>query len=185
MAHSKNWALFGSGVLGFLIPAYFAWIIFQENIPQNLATWIMILFLDFLGLTLVYKSGNKKPYLQIGWCVAAACIVLAILFSDSPWHWGSIETLSVLLCALAVTLWLKCSARIAIFAYLLAFLLSGLPLAVDFWHHPEPNTIWVWGWSMVACMLAIYGAEKRDIANTIVPWTAIGTNSILIALCLG
>lgn len=185
MTRTKDLAVLASGILGFFIPTYFAWIIYQENIPQNLATWSMVLFLDFLGLILVYKSGNKKPYLQIGWCIAATCIVLSILLGDSPWHWGRVETLSVLICLLSVVLWLTCSAKVALFAFLLAFMVSGLPLAVDFWHHPEPNTIWVWAWSLVACVLAIYGAEKRDIANTLVPWTAILTNLILIILCLG
>ncbi len=185
MTRSQNTAVLASGILGFIIPTYFAWTIYQENIPQNLATWSMILLLDFLGLILVYKDGNKKPFLQIGWCVAATCIVLSILFSNSPWQWGTIETVSVAICLLAVVLWLTMSAHIALYAYLVAFFVSSVPLAMDFWYHPQPGTLWVWLWTIGTCGLAIYGAEKRDMAHTIVPWGAIILNSILAILCLG
>jgi hypothetical protein len=180
----KEFAVLASGILGFIIPTYFAWTVYQSNTPQNIATWSMILLLDFIGLVLVIRDGNKKPYLQIGWAAAALCIVLAITLSDSPWHWGWTETASLVLCGIAVLLWLRMSARVAIWAYMTAMYASLAPLMVDYWYKPQPETLWLWTWTVGTCLLAIYGAQKRDFANTFVPWAAIVLNAIIAVLCI-
>ncbi|MEI9966991.1 MAG: hypothetical protein WDN67_05230 [Candidatus Moraniibacteriota bacterium] len=184
MTRSKHFAALASGILGFILPTYFAWTVYRDGIPQNLATWSMVLLLDFLGLVLVYRDGNRRPFLQLGWCVAAICILLAVLIGDSPWQWGMVETVSVTICLVAVWLWLTRSAHTALFAYLFAFFVSGMPLAIDFWHVPQPSTLWLWLSTVGTCGLALYGAEKRDMAHLGLPWVAIVLNSILAILCM-
>ncbi len=181
---TKEIAVLVSGILGFIIPTYFAWTVYQSDTPQNIATWSMILLLDFIGLVLVIKDGNKKPYLQIGWAAAALCIVLAITLGNSPWHWGWTETASLVLCGIAVLLWLTMSARVAIWAYMTAMYVSLVPLMVDYWYKPQPETLWLWTWTVGTCLLAIYGAPKRDFTNTFVPWAAIVLNAIIAILCI-
>ncbi len=173
-----------SGWLGFLLPTYFAWTVYRENIPQNVATWLMIFVLDFLGLALVYKAGNKKPYIQLGWAVASICILIAIALSKSPWHWGWTETASLVLCGIATVLWLTLSAQIAIFAYLVAMYVSCVPLMVDYWSTPQPQTLWLWLCTVGTCFMAIYGASKRDFANTVVPWAALILNAGIAVLSI-
>lgn len=173
-----------SGILAFVIPTYFAWTVYQSNTPLNVATWLMILLLDFIGLVLVIKDGNKKPYMQIGWAAAALCIVLAITLGNSPWHWGWTETTSLVLCGVAVLLWLTLSARIAIWAYMTAMYVSFFPQLLDYWHEPQPDTLVLWIGTVITCLLAIYGAPKRDFTNTFVPWAAILLNAITAVLCV-
>lgn len=182
--HIKKIAVLASGILGFVIPTYFAWTVYQNNIPQNIATWGMTLLLDVLGLVLVWKEGNKKPYLQAGWACAALCIVLAVTMSDNPWHWGWIESASLFLAGVAILLWLTMSARFAIWAYMSAAYISVAPLMVDYWYTPQPRTLWLWLGVISTCLLAIYGAPKRDFANTFVPWAAIVLNSVIAVLCI-
>jgi uncharacterized membrane protein (UPF0136 family) len=184
MTRGQKYATYGSGILGFLVPTYFAWTIYQDPIPQNVATWSMILLLDVFGLILVYKEGNKKPFLQAGWCLAAVFILAAIFMSGNPWTWGLVETASISIFTIGVVLWQTQSARVAIYAYLVALYVSSLPMAIDYWHKPQPSTAWLWSWTIVTCFLAIYGAEKRDMAHTIVPWAAIFLNAIILVLCL-
>jgi hypothetical protein len=181
---TKEFAIRMSGVLGFIVPTYFAWTVYRSNIPQNVASWSMILLLDLLGLVLVYKDGNKRPYLQFGWVLAAICIVLAITLGNSPWQWGMIENVSLALCGIAVVLWLALSARVATVAYMAAMYISLVPLMIDYWKEPQPSTLWLWLWTIATCLLAIYGAAKRDFANTFVPWAAIVLNAIIALLCL-
>ena len=184
MRGAKELSVLSSGFLGFIIPTYFAWTVYKDNIPQNIATWSMILILDVLGIILVYKAGNKKPIMQLGWLAAAICIVLAITFSNNPWHWGVVESLSLILCGVAVMLWFSLNPRIAIWAYIAAAYISFVPLMMDYWDTPQPETLWLWLGSIIPCLLSIYGAEKRDFANTIVPWTAIAFNVLISVLCI-
>lgn len=182
MYSARNIAVVFSGVLGFCVSTYFAWTIYIDGIPQNVATWFMIFLLDIIGVVLVFKDGNRKPYLQIGWTIAAACIVAAII-SSSPWRWGDAETVSLILCIISILLWVSLNARLAIWAYMVAMYVSCLPLIIDYWNFPQRETLWVWLWSIGACVLAIYGAPKRDFANIFVPWSAIILNGIIAILC--
>ena len=173
-----------TGVFGFAAPTIFAWTVYANEIPQNIATWSMIMFLDLLGLILVYKGGNKKPFLQLGWFAASLLILAAIFFGDSPWHWGATETISLILCGIAILLWQTLDVKYAIWAYCIALFISGVPLMTDYWSVPQPETLWLWVVTVFTCSLSVYAAEKRDIAHTAVPWTAIVLNSLIGILCL-
>lgn len=144
----------------------------------------MILFLDFLGLILAYRDGNEKPYLQLGWASAATCVVLAIVLGDSSWHWEIMESVSLFLCIVAVVTWLLASSRKALCAYVFAMYVSFAPQAIDYYKQPQAETWWLWAGTIVACILAIHGAPRRDFANTFVPFAAVLLNSIILLLCL-
>ncbi|MDB5265634.1 MAG: hypothetical protein JWM39_347 [Parcubacteria group bacterium] len=184
MDRSKQYANWASGILGFAAPTYFAWTIYQTGVPQNVATWGMTVLLDALGLFLVIRGGNKLPLLQIAWLSAACLILIAILAGRSPWHWGIVESASLVLCFIAVVLWLTLSAEIAIFAFVIAFIVATVPLIVDYWHTPQSSTTWLWLVTIVSCALSIYGAKKQDVAHTAVPWGAIALNSFIAFLCV-
>ncbi len=180
----KHQLMLVSGALGFIIPTYFAWTLYISHEPQNIATWGMVFVLDALGLILAYKGGNKKPYLQIGWAMAAFCIFVAVILNGNIASWGWTETVSVTLCCMAIVLWITKSALVAQWAYMTAMYISFVPLMADYWRQPQPDTLWLWLWTIASCLLAILGAEKRDFANTFVPWAAIGLNTIITVLCL-
>lgn len=181
---SKERALRMSGVLGFVVPTYFAWTLFKTHVPQNIATWGMVFILDFLGLVLAYKDGNEKPYLQLGWAVASVCILVAVVLSGNPIGWGRTETISVILCSIAIVLWITESARAALWAYMAAMYASFFPLMTDYWHEPQPDTLWLWLWTIIGCLLAVLGAEERDFAHIFVPWAALSLNVIITILCV-
>ena len=183
MEKTRAIAIIVSGLMGFIFPTYFAWTLYQQNLPQNIATWSMVLLLDCLGLFLAYKDGNKKPYLLIGWTLAAACIVVAITIGKSPWHWGWPESVSLFLCGVAVMLWLTMSARRAIWAYTIAMYVSFVPLMIDY-YKPQLETLWLWLGTIVTCILAIHGAPKRDFTHIFVPISALILNAIILILCI-
>ena len=181
---TKVLAVVVSGALGFIIPTYFAWTLYADSVPQNVVTWGMVFVLDLLGLILAYRGGNKKPYLQVGWAMAAFCIFVTVMLNGSQVNWGWTEIISVVLCCVAIVLWLTRSALVAQWAYMAAMYISFVPLMVDYWKEPQPDTLWLWLWTIVSCFLAILGAEKRDFANTFVPWAAIVLNVIIVGLCI-
>lgn len=184
MIKTREIAVILSGIVSFTASTCFALTVFLQDIPQNIATWAMVLILDFIGLILVISDGNKKPYLQIGWTISAFCIVSAIIFNDSPWHWGIIESASSILCAISIVIWIKTTAHKALWAYMVASYTSCYPLIKDYWYSSQPETIWIWLCTIAACLLAIYGAPKRDFANVFIPWNAIIINGTLTMLCV-
>lgn len=173
-----------SGVLGFLATTVFAWTLYTWSIPQNIASWLMVLSLEIVGLASVYKDGNKQPYLQIGWTLAALSVVLAILFGNNSWQWGQMESMSLLFCGIALVVYFAVSARVAICVYMIAMYVSLAPLMVDYWYEPQINTLWFWFANITACAFAIYGAPKRDFANTFIPWASILQNAFIVILCI-
>ena len=180
----KDRLVFLSGVLGFIIPTYFAWTLYENNTPQNVATWGMVLVLDGLGLILAFKGGNEKPYLQLGWAMAALCIFAAVLLNGNRVMWGWTESVSVLLCCAAIVLWITKSALVAQWAYMAAMYISFVPLMADYWKEPQPETLWLWLMTIVSCLLAVLGAKKYNFANLFVPVAATGLNVIITFLCL-
>ncbi|MCR4334054.1 MAG: hypothetical protein NUV60_03545 [Patescibacteria group bacterium] len=173
-----------SGLLSFGICVLFAWMLYVHHVPQSAATWGMSMALDTLGLILVIKDGNTKPFLQLGWAAAGLFVLSAVLMNDNQIGWGLTETLSVLFFGVTVWLWISQTARRALWAYMTARYVAFVPLMAQYWDKPQPDTLWLWLLMVVACLLAILGAEKRDFANTFVPWGAIVMNVFIAALCL-
>lgn len=172
-----------SGFLGFVLPTYFAWQIYRQNIPQNVATWGLVFVLDFLGLVLAWRAGNRRPYLQIGWTIASVAILTAIALNSHVLKWTIVETSSVLMCFVAIYIWVTKSAKKALYAYIIALFISCIPLAVDYWNEPLPETAWLWFATIGTCLLSVYGAEERNFASTAIPWAALIINAIFAVLC--
>lgn len=173
-----------SGWLSFLISVYFAWFIFSRSIPQNVASWSMLLVLDVIGLWVAIKSGNRRPHLQIGWTASALCILLAVLQTSNLTHWGNSETISLSLCCVTILLWLIASPKVALVMYVLAVYISFAPLAMDYWNIPQRETLWLWVSSIWIGLLAVYGAPRYDFTHTFVPWTSVLLNAIFAPLCI-
>ena len=180
----KTCAVTASGLLSFGICVLFAWVLYAGRIPQSIATWGMSAALDTLGLILVIKDGNKKPFLQLGWAAAGLFVFTAVLLNGNRVGWGLTETISVMFFGIAVWLWVTQTARRALWAYMIARYVAFVPLMVAYWDKPQPDTLWLWLLMVVACLLAILGAEKRDFTNTFVPWGAAGMNIFIAVLCL-
>ena len=175
---SKLWALWLSLFFGFVVPTLFALDIYVGKTTPNIASWGMFLLLDTIGLFLVYKAGNKKPYLQCGWVLALILIMLAILLSKSTFHFGLIEILSCLAGIVSIYLWITKSAKLGLYPYVVGCYIAFIPQVIDYWTKPQPEVWWVWFAGAAGCIFAIYSAEKKDFANVFVPWAFIPLNLI-------
>lgn len=179
MKTGKDIAMTASGLLGFVLPTLFAWKIFAEHIHQNMASWCMIFVLDVLGVLIAYQEGNKKPYFQLGWTGSVLCIIFAVWINQDPWHWGWIENISLCLCCITLITWKTKGVHLATWVYIIAMYMVLIPV---FWQLEQG--IWILIWSIETCLLAIYGAPKRDFANTSIPISMLILNIILIPISL-
>lgn len=189
----KIWAGWLSLVFAFIPPGMFALSIFLGKLPpQNVATWGMVLLLDTVGLLLAYKAYKEKdavpisemPFLQMGWFIAAVCIMYAVLSRSNVIEWRMVETLSLLCCIASVYLWATRDAKSGLYPYMLAMYIAFLPQLFDYWREPQPDTWWLWAGTIVGAMLAIYAAEKRTFDNCFVAWACLPLNAIALAVVL-
>jgi hypothetical protein len=160
MEHSLSPFTIASGVVGFISASIFALQIVRFGIKVNLATWTMILVLDFVGLGLLVATGSQKPYIQIGWCVAAILIFLAALKNRGNWQWSATETWSVTACVIAILIWVFTGSVWSLLGYMFAAYISVIPQANQYLkeHYKERRkSAWMWIVTAVAISLAIVG----------------------------
>jgi hypothetical protein len=163
-----------SGVIGMVSASVFAGQIQRFKIKVNLATWTMVLVLDFVGLYLLIAAGNNQPYIQIGWCVAAVLIFLAALNNRGDWKWSAIETYSVATCVAAILVWVLTKSVWSLLGYVAACYVSAIPQAVQYLkqvRHERVQSAWMWMVSVFAISLAIIGIppEAKDPLSFKIP----------------
>lgn len=167
-----------SGLLAMGTATLFSYKVFKQKIPQNLATWAMILILDITGLALAIASGNKEPWMQAGWTFAAVTIVTAILFSNKTFSWGNVEWVSLFFCGVAILTWVNLGAERGFWAYAAAVYISVIPLVLDNWKEPQRTTTWVWAWSVVVCILQLLSIKEGqyNMGHVFVPTALLVLN---------
>lgn len=181
--------VFGA-VLGSISACLYALRVWQKKERANLATWSIILVLDFAGLYLAYATGNHEPYIQAGWCVAATLIVISAFARKGDWLWARTETIVLVICAMSVGVWLTSEAvALSLIGYLLAAFLSAWPQAKDYLRHPDMarRSAWVWQVSIIAILFPLAAKlveAKYGVEHTLVYYALIGLNVFMAALCM-
>lgn len=196
---SRKFIGYVAGVIGFLVPALFAWDIYAGVVREdpNTATWLMIWLMDITGLIIVIVEKNDEPWLQAGWLAAATLIMLAIWQRGGNWDWRLVETASFVACVAAVVLWQilkkmkalqeykKYSVLAGVGLQSLAVYIAFVPQGVNYWQTPAPETWYLWFWSIVAGLLAIWAAKnRRDPAQVFIPWACTILNAIILVIVL-
>jgi hypothetical protein len=149
----------------------------------------MILLNNAVGLAILFRKDKEtaeKPYLQMGWFGSSFLVVLAIYFGPNAhtWHWGTVESVSFGACGIALLFRLVKNVAAAMTAYICAVFISTIPIALDYWHQPQPSSIWLWVSTLVACPLAIYGATQRTRSYVTMLVFMIGVNGVMLFLSL-
>ena len=159
----------------------------------NLATWFTVFILDFVSLYLADGTGKNKPYIEIGWCVAATIIVLGLLATfakKGKWVWSKTETVVLLVSFASVLVWLGSKeVIISLLGLATAFVISAIPQAKDYLKNPvvARKSAWVWQVSIVAILFSIaaklvnseFGAEQLLVYISL-----LGINTVMTYVCL-
>ncbi len=184
--------VFGA-VLGSLAACLYALRVWRKIEKANLATWSVVWVLDFVGFYLTYVTGNKEPYIQVGWCIAATFILIAAWLRRGIWRWTNIESITLAITAASVTVWVMGAkgevAVLALSGYIAACFVSVWPQARDYVRHPDMarKSAWVWQVSVIAILFPLaakYVEDKTGVEHTLVYWALIGLNVIMSALCM-
>lgn len=171
-----EYANIASGILSGVTASLFGVQIYVYKLRVNLATWFMIFFLDFIGLSLTIFSGNSEPYLQFGWACASVIICIAAWVRRGVWSWGRVETWATLIALMSVIWWIfafftEHDPAWSLMGYIGAMVISVVPQAVEYWKRPREarKSAWLWIVSSIATILAICGAKETTIEYLLVP----------------
>ena len=174
---------FLSGVIGFGVSFYFGiWMLSHDTIPQNPASWMMWAMLDYCAVALYIEAGNKKPYLQIGWAMSATFVVAILVINGISWKWDAVEIFSIIATMIATYFWIKNKSEEGLWICATALLFAGIPLACDSWKEPQIETWWLWAGTTLACVLSIVTSPKIDVKNTLVTFSAVIYNIMILLI---
>jgi hypothetical protein len=180
-----------SGVVSCATASTYAYQIHWKKVPVNLATWAMIMFLDVVGLALVVLEGNKEPYMQVGWVVAAFLIMIAAVVNRGDWKWGPVESWATAICTLSALVWaiakaVDYDARWAIAGYLVACYVSVAPQAIEYWEKPGTgrSSAWLWLWGIPITVMGALGSKEYTPEYLAVPVALLGLNAGMAWLTL-
>lgn len=180
-------------IIGSSAACLYAVRIWRMKERANLATWSVVWVLDFVGLYLTYVTGNKEPYIQLGWCVAATLIVVATWIRRGDWQWTRIESITLAITVASVAVWIiGAKGEVAILAlsgYILACFVSVWPQARDYIKRPDvaQKSAWMWQVSLLSLTFIIaskWVAGKFGFGDTLVYYALFLLNAIMMALCL-
>jgi hypothetical protein len=180
-------------IIGSFAACLYALRVWQKIEKANLATWSVIWVLDFVGLYLTYVTGNKEPYIQIGWCFAATLIVIAAWVRKGDWRWTKIESVTLAIVAASVAVWIIGTtdkvAMLALSGYLVACFVSVWPQAEDYRRDAviARKSAWVWQVSMLSLAFIIVSkwvAGKFGLGDTLVYYALFVLNAIMTAFCV-
>ena len=161
---AENW-YFILNVIGALIgcigSCVYAFRIWRKKESANLATWMIVFFLDWIGLYLADATGNHEPYIQLGWCFAATMILTATWVRKGEWKWAVTDACVIWLCTISIYVWVWYgSVLVSLLGYIAAVLMSAWPQVKDYLKDSvmARKSAWIWKLSSVAVLFSL-GAE--------------------------
>lgn len=182
-------------ILGFvLIMISFGYLIVKlliADVPLNLATWGLWVVIDSALLVATYKAskenGSGLPWSMIGFwlgaCSIAAISIIKTLTGNGSFHWGHVETLTVVSVILALVAWKKRGESVAgVIAVTIAMYVAMVPTFVDQWIKPEGQDPWIWLGCTIGCLLDFWGKPKQ-LATAFQPGAGMIANGFAFILC--
>lgn len=190
------WLSILGGIVGCLVSSTFAVQIWRSKLQLNFVTWLTVLVLDLSALFLMlYKVMGEHfdlhaltwanfPYLQAGWTIAAMIILAAIVHVGFTVAWSRIEKVSVFAAVAAAVLRFYLPDEPAMIVLIIGMLMSIWPQARDYWHKPDPRTLWVWYMSIAATLLQAGSITELSWKEILLPLTYFGVNAGMVAIIL-
>ncbi len=179
---------YSAGILVAIAATGYAYQVFRAHLHANMATWFMVVLVDSLGLVLALETGNSSPTIHTVWVVTDILICLAILHNTAHWHWKTIETLSLVACALSLALWLSAGeeSSISLYAYLVACVFTLLPQAIQYWNNRTlaKRSAWLWIVNSIALVMTILSVQDLTAGYSIVSLGLLTLNLAMVLIAL-
>lgn len=161
----------------------FAIVLLNNDVPLNLASWIMWTVLNGLLLGSMMQAGNKEAYLAAGYTLGAGSIAL-MLIAKGAWHWGLVESISTLGSLLAILVWWRVGPRGAVIAATMTAVIAGIPTVYDAWLSPNPASWWLWTVTTVTGAISIATARSWTIEDRFFPVVSTAFQGLMAILVL-
>ncbi len=161
LAIERVYLSYTAGILVSIVATAYAIQIYKERLHVNIATWMMIVLIDVLGLVLAYSSGNAQPSIHIAWLVTDTLILGTALIMRANWHWRYIETISLVMFVTSLAWWHFVDSVWSILGYLVACFFTLLPQAIQYWHHRPlaKKSAWIWIMNSIAIVMTLLSLQ--------------------------
>jgi hypothetical protein len=175
-----------AGFLVAIAATGYAFQVYRAHLHANMATWLMVVIIDSLGLILALATGNSSPAIHVVWVVTDVLICIAIFRNIAHWHWKKLETLSLAACLLSLTLWLVSSSSLSLYAYLIACACTLLPQAIQYWHNKTlaRKSAWLWIVNSIALVMTILSVESLTPEYSIVSLGLLTLNLLMVLIAV-
>ena len=180
----KTWSNNVSGVLGFLVPFSFGvWLLQQsDSKSMNVTTWILWTIMDGVLVALSIRAGNKKPYLFIGWTLAALLVTTGMILKGASWQIGFVEIVSFIGVIIATYFWVTNKSERGLYASAIAMFIAGVPQIVTFWTSPAIDTWWLWAGTALACTFSILASPRLQNATNAPTMASFSYQIVVLAV---
>ncbi len=170
LTYDREYFAYGAGILVAVVAIGYAIQVHREKLHINTATWLMILAIDVLGLTLAFGTGNSNPIIHIAWVISDTLICIAAITLHKRFYWSRIDTFSLIFFLLALAWWHLSTSLIAVIGYLVACFFTLLPQAIQYWHnkHIAQKSAWIWLMSSGALVLTIFSLHTLTLEYAVV-----------------
>lgn len=172
-----------SGLIAAVSGLAFAAQVHFEKLKINVVAWGMILIIDLVGLVLTYAAGNDRPYLQWGWTIPVAIIVV-IGLRRGAWEWTQVETDATICCILSVLWWLMSESMWSLLGYVIACFASCAPQVKIYWDDifEARKAAWVWLVNSLAIILTLSAIPNFELQYSLIPVGLLVLNLIVSAI---
>jgi hypothetical protein len=156
----------GVGALALFVPMAVS-IIRENGAGQSCATWLLWAALDsILAVSIIQQHGNFL--LPLGFAAGSSALTL-LLLAKSRFVWGRTESATGVLVAGCLVGWKLGGARAATIATTLGICLAGVPGLVELWRNPQRKVGNIWGWYVLANLLAFLGGTAMTVEELFAP----------------
>lgn len=138
--------------------------------------------MDGILVVLSIRAGNKKPYLFIGWTLAALLVTTGMFINGAIWQFGFVEMISIGVAILSVYFWITDKSEDGLWACAIGMFVAGVPQIFSFWDVPAINTWWLWAGSGSACVLSILGSAKWKSAHNAPTISSLSYQIVVLAV---
>jgi hypothetical protein len=168
-----------AGILVSIVATAYAIQIYKEHLHVNIATWMMIVLIDILGLVLAFSTGNAQPSIHIAWLVTDTLILVTAVSMRANWHWRYIETICLILFVTSLAWWHFDDSVWSIVGYLVACFFTLLPQAIQYWHDRRlaKKSAWIWIMNSIAIVMTLLSLHEISFEYSV---AALG----LLVMCL-
>jgi len=177
-----NLLAMSAAVLALLIYIPTTVLVWRGELVLNLATFMLWGLLDAIAAASMFvKGGNWE--LPAAYVAGVAC-VLAAMIKARTFTWTWVETVTTVLVAASIIVWMFSGPVMATVVSTSAMLFASMPQIKDTWQKPQESTLWVWVAYLVVNTMSTVAGNDWSISERFYPAACTILTTVMVLLCL-